>query len=78
VKITHDPLAQDTHYVRSLRDIPPCGGPGGHMTTAFWDVTCDPCLNSLTLAIDQFRLARQQLWAALKLSLRSRHKRNGS
>lgn len=72
------PLSRETHYVRNLRDLPPCGDPGGNMTTGFWDVTCDPCLHSLPLAIDQFITAYRQLWAALKLSFRFRRIRNSS
>jgi hypothetical protein len=59
-----------THYTRELADIPPCGNRTGNVTTAFWDVTCDPCLHSLPLTADQFQQAYRQLAAALLRSLR--------
>lgn len=63
----------EIHYVRDVRSVPPCGETGHYaVTTAFWDVTCDPCLHSLPLAMDQFLLAYRQLLAALRLSFRSR------
>ena len=76
--LARDPGRGDVHYVRKLQHYPPCGDLAGRVTTSFWEVTCDPCLHSLPLAMDQFRQAYSQLLAALRLSVHSRHSRLSS